>query len=587
MAFFMGIVKDKNGVFYARRKVPKGMEERAAIAAGVNRPKLSWLKRSLGTKDRREAAVLAKPVLIKFDAILSQARSPEVSSERGDLTPTEIEEIAAHHYAAVLGEDEESRVHGLGSEALFLDIQRQLTEAGTQFHTPFRSVGVPEFGMSEREYKKTVETTDAVRALAKRALARGDLSLIEEELEDLMQVFDLKLDRESPAFRKLGYAVLKAQTLALDAIHERNQGAVIETPQVTEPEPRAVEAAPLKATRETLLRGSGATLDAAFEGWTKAQARKETTLREFTHAIKLFKELFGEIALTGITRAHVREFREALQAVPARRSGGLLRATLPELVRWSATHPDAKRIAPATVNKILTVMQALTSWAYQNGVIPDGAAWANPFSRMHIEAREAEREPWTTDDLGRLFASPVFADGARPRGGGGDAAYWLPHLGLYTGARLGELVPLTVQDIETDHATGIVSLRFREDEEQGRHLKTVSSRRLVPMHPKLKSLGFSDFVAERRETDGDHARLFVLLKRGPKGGYGENWSKWFGSVVTFVQMASPIRPASSTLFVMALRMRCAARGSARSFMMRSPVTLALVALVGVMAPRRW
>jgi integrase len=101
----------------------------------------------------------------------------------------------------------------------------------------------------------------------------------------------------------------------------------------------------------------------------------------------------------------------------------------------------------------------------------------------------------------------------------------------YTGARLGELAPLTVQDIETDESTRIASIRFREDEEQGRHLKTISSRRLVPIHPKLKTLGFLDFVSERRDTDGEDGRLFPLLKRGPKGGYGEIWSKWFGRYI--------------------------------------------------------
>lgn len=257
--------------------------------------------------------------------------------------------------------------------------------------------------------------------------------------------------------------------------------------------------------------------------------------------MRLFKELFGEPPLTDITRAQVRKFREALQAVPARRSGELLSATLTELVEWSTQHPEVKCITPATVNKILTALQALGSWAYENGVIPDGTLWTNPFAKMLLDTREAEREPWTAEDLGKLFASPVFAGGERPRGGGGDAAYWLPLLGLYTGARLGELAPLTVQDIEIDEPTGIASIRFREDEEQGRHLKTVSSRRLVPIHPKLKSLCFLDLVANRRETGGEKARLFPLLRQGPKGGYGDNWSKWFGR---FIRANGITNPAS-------------------------------------------
>jgi hypothetical protein len=57
MAFFMGIIKGKNGVYKARKKVPRGYEEKAAIAAGSERPRLSWLTRSRGTKDRKEGEV--------------------------------------------------------------------------------------------------------------------------------------------------------------------------------------------------------------------------------------------------------------------------------------------------------------------------------------------------------------------------------------------------------------------------------------------------------------------------------------------------------------------------------------------------
>ena len=37
-------------------------------------------------------------------------------------------------------------------------------------------------------------------------------------------------------------------------------------------------------------------------------------------------------------------------------------------------------------------------------------------------------EPWQIDELRLLFSSPVFVDGARPKGGRGEAAFWLPLL---------------------------------------------------------------------------------------------------------------------------------------------------------------
>ena len=75
--------------------------------------------------------------------------------------------------------------------------------------------------------------------------------------------------------------------------------------------------------------------------------------------------------MTAITRKHVREFREALQELPKRRSGELLRASLPQLVAWSRTHPEAPKLSNATINKLIGAVQAVSIWGRDNGLIPD------------------------------------------------------------------------------------------------------------------------------------------------------------------------------------------------------------------------
>jgi integrase len=232
-----------------------------------------------------------------------------------------------------------------------------------------------------------------------------------------------------------------------------------------------------------------------------------------------------------ITRGHVREFREALQAMPVRRSGDLRNATLPALRDWSKAHPEAKRVSPATVNKVLGGVQAIAVWARDNGIIPDNLPWADPFSNMRLDEEAPSRKPWQLEELRVLFSSPVFTQAGRPEGGRGEAAYWLPLLGLFTGARLGELASLTVADVTTDEPMGISTIRITEDLEQGRRLKNLSSRRVVPIHPELMRIGFLQFVEQVRQGSGSEARLFPLLTPGPKGGLGEAWSKWFGRYI--------------------------------------------------------
>jgi integrase len=44
----------------------------------------------------------------------------------------------------------------------------------------------------------------------------------------------------------------------------------------------------------------------------------------------------------------------------------------------------------------------------------------------------------------------------------------------------------------------------------------------------LTSLGFLALVEVCRKLDGANAPLFPLMRPGPRGGYAEGWSKWFG-----------------------------------------------------------
>jgi hypothetical protein len=49
---------------------------------------------------------------------------------------------------------------------------------------------------------------------------------------------------------------------------------------------------------------------------------------------------------------------------------------------------------------------------------------------------EKARRSFDLPALKGIFSSPVYTAGHRPKGGGGDASYWVPLLALFTGARL-------------------------------------------------------------------------------------------------------------------------------------------------------
>ena len=115
--------------------------------------------------------------------------------------------------------------------------------------------------------------------------------------------------------------------------------------------------------------------------------------------------------------------------------------------------------------------------------------WSDPFANMRLSEDSPTREPWQIEELRLLFTSAVFT-GARPKGGRGEAAFWLPLLGLYTGARLSELAALTAADVTTDDPRQIPMITIREDLDQDRRLKTACSARVVPVHPEFVRSGF-------------------------------------------------------------------------------------------------
>jgi integrase len=517
MRVSMSLFQNQHGVWCVRKKVPKGLEEAAATVLGNGKKRQPWLQRSLRTKDKQEAKRLAPPVLMEFDRILANAEASAAERPlRTTLDRREIERIADFFYAHQLAADEEERREG-GSEALFQNVAKQLSDGEVHFHTPYSIGTVPEFGLSDREMDKINQSIEIVLPTAQGWLARGDISKMRWEIDELLKLFRINFDPSSAAYKELGVEVLKRFVKALQAIQLRQQGEVVETPETVEPsEPGSPTSGSLRA---------------AHDGWRKSRNPSRTTLREFTYAIDRFVELHGDMPVAKITRRHVLQFREALQDLPVRRSGKLRNAPLPELVEWSKQHPRAPRVSNATVNKLLGDVQAVSLWARDNGLIADDVPWADPFANMRLPEEASTREPWQLEELRLLFNSTVFTEGARPTAGRGEAAFWLPLLGLFTGARLGELAPLTVADVTTDEPGQITMITIREDPEQGRRLKTAGSARVVPVHPELVRIGFLRFVEQTNSQGGTSARLFPLLTPGPRGGFGEAWSKWFGRYI--------------------------------------------------------
>ena len=262
----------------------------------------------------------------------------------------------------------------------------------------------------------------------------------------------------------------------------------------------------------------------ALEGWRKERSPSPGVLIEYERALRLFNELHGDIAVAQITRTHARTFREALQELPSHRRAKLLNAKLPELAEWGRKHPDGPKITNKTLNKLFGGVQTIARWAFNKGLVPDDVQWSDPFAGMRLSEDAPEREAFTVTELNVLFASSVFTSGERPKPGKGEAAFWMPLLGLFTGARRGELAALTAKDVHK--VDGVFCFTFVEERALGKKLKTRASARTVPIHPQLIKLGWLTYVDAVRRDGGEKAWLFPQVAPGVPNAL-KAWTKWF------------------------------------------------------------
>ncbi len=194
-----------------------------------------------------------------------------------------------------------------------------------------------------------------------------------------------------------------------------------------------------------------------------------------------------------------------------------------------------ERMSKKTINKHLSSLAgAARRWFNANRTENRQRNWT-PFAGEFFPKSETKddvrvvRAALTDGEIASLFASPRFTghagDRLRALPGPGlvrDGRYWAPLIGLHGGLRLEEILQLGPQDI--DEVQGVTV--FCVGRTAAANVKTLSARRLVPIHPLLIRLGLLDHAAEMRRTG--QRQLFPELERGgPDQRFGYGFSKDF------------------------------------------------------------
>lgn len=235
-----------------------------------------------------------------------------------------------------------------------------------------------------------------------------------------------------------------------------------------------------------------------FEDWKRKQDRPRTIAAVHT-AVMEFRTLHGPLAVEDITKAHARDYRN---------------------------HLVERMLSKGTIENRLGFLSALVRHGMLE-LVEDLAR--NPFERIAVLGAQRQRvakdrRAYDVAELNTLYASKLYTAGYRPDGQAADAAYWLPILGPFVGARIEELAQLRVEDVQRVNGAWCIRVCDLGEDQK---VKTTSSFRRVPLHRMVIEAGFLVYVAKIGAAG--HDRVFpTLSNHNANHIYSNAVGKWYG-----------------------------------------------------------
>ncbi len=495
----------RNATYYHRAAIPVDIKE--------TYPKTEETF-SLKTKEYKEALRLVRLAAVEVDRKfeehrkrLAVASAPLTSA----LTPEQIKLLGELHYYQLLADNDWERDHQFGARSEDDDDS-----------------------IADLLFDEHVSVTHEIEQLSKASFARGkiDPKISQHVLALLESRLNVKLDPDSPSLRTAAIELQKATIRALAVIRERATGEVIETP-----------AAPTtkEATRSTLPK-----LSVAVEEWASEKAKTSwvpKTEREHRVWMAHFIDTVGDRPIDDYSKADARAFRNVLMKTPANWNKLPALRSIKKLSKAAEKAHNLKLppMSENNMNKLLGFVGSFWTWA--EGIydeVPSGL-----FKGLKLKTNKKvrdERDPFAKEELKAIFAAPLYTgcSSVRHWQKQGDLVpkdagiYWVPLISLFSGMRMGEIIQLYVDDAREEE--GVNYFDINADGED-KHLKTATSWRSIPIHPKLIEMGLMDLVKARRNAKAK--RLFPDLQMGDDGYYSSPFSKHFNRFLKSVGVKKP------------------------------------------------
>ena len=256
----------------------------------------------------------------------------------------------------------------------------------------------------------------------------------------------------------------------------------------------------------------------------KLTSKSEMMMR--THLEMLIEE-FGDISLGKLDRGMCVKFKDDIRKLPRNRSKIQQYRNLDFHEQVSLNVDEKDRISTTTVNNILGYVSSFMKWSRINGFVE-----VNFFEGMKLKKQirqRDERDRFTEKELKKIFQKHNYIEFTEVENHK-YSNYWTPLISVFSGMRLNEICSLYLDNIIQDKVNGRKKIWcfniLEEPDRPDKHLKTLSSKRVVPIHNTLIDLGFIEFVELLKKRHTNRQRLFQELKYG-EGSYIRNVSYFF------------------------------------------------------------
>ena len=341
--------------------------------------------------------------------------------------------------------------------------------------------------LEEGQLDDEVETYESVRSDCMAALQTGDVLRWKESARHFIKEHSLPIEEVSREFRELCYELgkLESRTLGFSLAALRGESPPPDTlPRCT---PTMTSAAPQSSP---LMGNLALPLSEVYERFCQHKTEQgawkdptESRSHDYDPIIPPFIAFVGDKQLG--------------------------RLALDDVERWASHIMAGNGRKLGTKKRDLDRVKAFLNYARKRLGAPDLTdvlALEKGYADIHDSY-----EPFEPEELVKLFGSDAYKANSFQKA----SQFWLPLIGLYTGARIDEPASLLLSGIVEHDGTPA----FFMSGEGNAGGKNAYAPRWLPIHPKLIEAGFLEYIELLRKEG--HKRLFPDIGAAAREGYAK------------------------------------------------------------------